>query len=761
MDESKILLNVLCLEDVLNDAHLINEMLVDAGYLVSMDIVSEENEYHSFLKNRNYDIVLADYTLPGFDVYTALKLALELQPEAPFICVSGTIGENIAIDLLKQGATDYILKDRLGRLAFAVRRALEGVRKQKEWKKTEEALNQANSELQNLHNNLEEAIFSVDVLHNKVLQISIAFETVFGYSQAAFFTNPLLWYEIIVPEDKPIVDAGYPVLFSGKNLHHEYRIVTADGQIRWIEAKMKPTLDTIGKLIRVDGIASNITDRKRAEETLRESKAMYQAIFESTGTATFISEESTLILMANKECFSILGYTPVELIGQKWIQYFAPESLQEMMKNHKLRRQNLDMAPKQYEVKLINKQKELRDVILEVSMIPNTKLSIVSILDITERKQAEEALLKLKKAIYTSGEAIFLTDIDGIFTFVNPAFTSLYGFSSEEIIGKATPRIINSGKAGKSFYEVFWSTLLKGDEVKFEIINKRIDGSLINIEASATPVIDEKKNIIGFLGIQHDISDRKHAEQELITAKEKAEESDRLKTAFLNNISHEIRTPFNGILGFLSIIQEEDLTKSERDEFIRFINQSAERLMQTINNIVEMAQIQTGQTKLVLSNTNIKKLTDKLLGRYGTVAESNGLIFTIINDLPTEIESIFTDGIKLKTILSNLIVNAIKFTKAGSIDIRIRKTDYYYEFSVKDTGIGISKNQQESIFELFKQADVTNTRLFEGLGLGLSITKSYIEMLEGKIWLKSEPGKGSTFYFTIPALLNMPLVNGN
>jgi signal transduction histidine kinase len=181
--------------------------------------------------------------------------------------------------------------------------------------------------------------------------------------------------------------------------------------------------------------------------------------------------------------------------------------------------------------------------------------------------------------------------------------------------------------------------------------------------------------------------------------------------------------------------------------------------MHTINDIVEMAQIQTGQIKLAISETNIKKLTDKLSGRFGTVAESNGLIFTIINDLPTEIVSIFTDGIKLKTILSNLIVNAIKFTKAGSIDIRIRKTDFYYEFSVKDTGIGISKNQQKSIFELFKQADVTNTRLFEGLGLGLSISKSYIEMLEGKIWLESEPGKGSTFYFTIPALLNIPLHN--
>src|SRR5665647_263373 len=242
-------------------------------------------------------------------------------------------------------------------------------------KRAEEAHKQANSELQNLHNNLDLAVFSVDVIHNKMLQVSVAHEAMFGYSQEAFFNNTMLWYEIIVPEDKLIVDAGYPVLFSGKNLHHEYRIVHADGQIRWIEAKMKPTLDTNGKLIRIDGIASNITERKRLEETLQESKVKYQEIFESTGTATFIGDENGIILMTNNECYSIMGYNPTEIIGQKWNQYFAPESLQEIMKNHHLRRQNPDLAPKKHEVKLFNKQGEKLDVILNIGMISGTKQS--------------------------------------------------------------------------------------------------------------------------------------------------------------------------------------------------------------------------------------------------------------------------------------------------------------------------------------------------------------------------------------------------
>jgi PAS domain S-box-containing protein len=621
------LLNVLCLEDVLNDAVLINGILADAGFQVKIDITADEKEYLTFIKEVNYDIILADYTVSGFDIYTALNWAKEFQPDVPFICISGTIGDVRAIDLLKKGATDYVSKDRLFRLPFAVRLALENAAKQKEWRRTDEALQQANNELQLLHNNLDQAVFSVDIINNKMLHVSIAHKTVFGLSQEAFFNNPKLWYELIIPEDKPIVDAGYPVLFAGKNLQHEFRIIHSDGQIRWIETKMNPTLDASGKLIRIDGISSDVTKRKQAEEALRESQIKYQAIFESTGTATFISDEQTVIIMANNECFSITGYTPKELQGQKWSHFFATESLQKMIENHNIRRQNPNSAPKKYEVKLVNKTGELRDVILEIGMIPGTQQSIVSLLDITERKKA---------------------------------------------------------------------------------------------------------------GL------------ELIKALEKAEESDRLKTIFLNNISHEIRTPFNGILGFLSIIQTNEITTSERDEYIGFINQSADRLMQTINDIVEMSQIQAGQMKLVITETNLQKLIDKLAYRFGTLAEKQNLRFNIINNLPLQKMTLFIDEIKLKTILSNLINNALKFTKSGSIEIGISEKDNILQFYVRDTGIGISENKQEAIFELFKQSDSSNNRQFEGLGLGLSITKSYIKMLGGSIYLESEPGKGSTFYFTIP-----------
>jgi signal transduction histidine kinase len=236
---------------------------------------------------------------------------------------------------------------------------------------------------------------------------------------------------------------------------------------------------------------------------------------------------------------------------------------------------------------------------------------------------------------------------------------------------------------------------------------------------------------------------------ELIKAKEHAEESDRLKTTFLNNISHEIRTPLNGILGFLSIIQDDDLTGSERDEYTSIFKQSADRLMNTINNIVEISQIQAGQMNLTISETYIKRLIVELFDQFKTDAKNQGLEFNINNHLPNNIACIFTDRIKLKTILSNLIGNAFKFTKAGSIEFGIRQKGDYLEFSIKDSGIGFPENKIKFIFERFMQADVSKSREYEGLGLGLSIAKAYVKMLGGKIWAKSEEGKGSTFFFTI------------
>ena len=249
-------------------------------------------------------------------------------------------------------------------------------------------------------------------------------------------------------------------------------------------------------------------------------------------------------------------------------------------------------------------------------------------------------------------------------------------------------------------------------------------------------------------------------QDELKVAKEKAEESDELKTAFLNNISHEIRTPFNGLLGFLNIMQKGGLSDSDRNEYIGILNNSANRLMNTINDIVEISQIQAGQIKLAVAETNISNLMIELFDRYQADAENKGLNFILKNTLTDANCIIKTDRSKIYTILFNLINNAIKYCENGTIEFGYNSgragttfepvETVELEFFVKDTGIGIPKDRLEAIFERFVQADIKDTRAFQGAGLGLSIAKAYVEMLGGKIWVESQEGKGSTFRFTIP-----------
>jgi signal transduction histidine kinase len=247
--------------------------------------------------------------------------------------------------------------------------------------------------------------------------------------------------------------------------------------------------------------------------------------------------------------------------------------------------------------------------------------------------------------------------------------------------------------------------------------------------------------------------------RELTEAKIKAEESDKLKTAFLNNISHEIRTPFNGILGFLSLLEEDDLEPDERRDYTQIINQSADRLLKTINDIVEIATIQAGQADLTLDQSRVRVILENIQRIYEPAARCKGLEFRLEWDLEQNFEKIYTDEAKLTSVLSSLIDNAIKFTSQGSVGIRVVQRDGQIEFAISDTGQGIAPDKHQIIFERFLQGDFSNTRQFEGTGLGLSIAKAYTEILGGQIRLESEPYVGSVFFVTFPVARTVSLAS--
>ncbi len=238
---------------------------------------------------------------------------------------------------------------------------------------------------------------------------------------------------------------------------------------------------------------------------------------------------------------------------------------------------------------------------------------------------------------------------------------------------------------------------------------------------------------------------------ELESAKKKAEESDKLKTAFLQNMSHEIRTPMNGILGFAELLTNPDLSKDERRSYLEIVTKSGDRMLNTFNNLMEVSMIETNNVSLHYSTINLNGEFGDLYADFKNEAERKNLSFQFVSDLPDHSANIYTDREKLSAILSHLIKNAIKYSQnKGSVTFGYLKKDDVLEFYVKDRGIGIPKERHLAVFDKFTQADVDDKNALEGSGLGLTVAKAYVELLGGEIWLQSIPNNGTTIFFTIP-----------
>jgi len=236
---------------------------------------------------------------------------------------------------------------------------------------------------------------------------------------------------------------------------------------------------------------------------------------------------------------------------------------------------------------------------------------------------------------------------------------------------------------------------------------------------------------------------------ELLRAKERAEESDRLKTSFLHNISHEIRTPMNAIMGFSSFLDDPELTPENSKEYVQIIIKSSDQLLAIIDDIIRIASIEAGQVKIQENEININVLCKLIKEQFSPKVSEKGVTMLLRTDFSDEEAIISTDSTKLTQILTNLLGNALKFTQQGYINFGYKRKGRQLEFFVEDSGKGIPQNMQKLIFNRFSQVETADSRNLGGSGLGLSISKAYAEMLGGKIWVTSQLGKGTTFYFTI------------
>jgi len=352
----------------------------------------------------------------------------------------------------------------------------------------------------------------------------------------------------------------------------------------------------------------------------------------------------------------------------------------------------------------------------------------------------------LKHALDVFNDGVYWMDSDNKFIYVNEAGGKSLGYDATELLGKYL-REVNPTTTTETLDDL-WNKLRTDGTFTAETVHNRHDGTQFNVEIRTTYFKYEGKEYN--YGFARDITERKRTEEELIKAKEKAEESDRLKTAFLANMSHEIRTPMNGILGFAELLKEPNLSGEEQREYIRIIEKSGARMLNIINDIIDISKIEAGLMKVNMNESNINSQIDYIYTFFKPEIEIRGMKLIRKNSLPDNEVIIKTDREKLFAILTNLVKNAIKYSEKGTIEFGYEKKDQYLEFYVKDSGIGIKKERLTAIFERFVQEDISDVKARQGAGLGLTITKSYVEMLGGEIWVESEIGVGSTFYFTIP-----------
>jgi len=370
--------------------------------------------------------------------------------------------------------------------------------------------------------------------------------------------------------------------------------------------------------------------------------------------------------------------------------------------------------------------------------------------DITKQKETELELIKSSERfrVALSDTSIVTWQQDKNLRYIwiyniHPDLDENYviGKTDEEIL--TNPEEINQLRTIKQ--RVLKTGKKETDEVQTTINNKPFYYRL-NVE----PLRNQNKEIVGITCVSVDITQLKLAYRELEIAKEKAEESDMLKSAFLANISHEIRTPMNGILGFTNLLKKPGVEGIKQKEFVDIIQKSGKRMLNIIDQLIDIAKVESNQINISKEETNINELLDNLYNFFHEEATENGLELKLNKSLPDEHCTFNTDPNKLNQVLTNLIKNAIKFTEKGKIEFGYVYNSELLEFYVADTGIGVEINMKEKIFDRFRQEQSTYTREYEGAGLGLSISKAFIEMLGGEIWMESYKGKGSTFFFTIP-----------
>jgi PAS domain S-box-containing protein len=571
------------------------------------------------------------------------------------------------------------------------------------------------------------------------------------------------WDEIVAPEERASGAERYAELIQGKRDTDEYEqlLIRRDGRILVANEKFQLIRDADGKPQYIVGLTVDITETKRAQEALQKSEELFRSIFENAQIGISILDIEAQTHLTNHALQELLGRTQEELRGvEQWNEIVHPDQRSSGAKRYGEIIEGRRDAD-EYENRFICRDGRIVvgngrfQLLRDSSGKPQYLVALTE--DITERRRAQDALQqseKLFRSIFEDAPVgIALYNVPKSQYFTNRALHEMFGCAHEDLdCVEKWDQIVHPDdreSGGKRYAE-----LLEGrhDHDEWEQRFVRRDGRTVIADLSFSVIRDPAGNPQYLLNMTRDITDRKQAEADLITAKEQAMAATLAKSEFLANMSHEIRTPMNAILGMTHLALKTELTARQRD-YLTKTKGAAQALLGIINDILDFSKIEAGKLEVEDTEFRLDKVLEDLSSVVGQKAHDKNLEFLIAspNNLPP---SLIGDPLRLGQILINLVNNAIKFTERGEVVVSVTLEEVIAErvkvkVSVRDSGIGMTPQQAARLFQAFSQADSSTSRKYGGTGLGLSISKRLVEIMGGEIWVESTYGAGSTFFFNV------------
>lgn len=540
---------------------------------------------------------------------------------------------------------------------------------------------------------------------------------------------------------------------SGEQFIAHKQFVDRSKKVNYIEVTYNPIRNSSGEIIGASHIGRDITERKSIENTLKRERDFISTVVEASNLLVMVTDSDGRITKFNRACEEASGYEFEELKDKVFWDVLIPTEKIEAAKlvHHELKSTSL---PKDYTSQWITKDDKICLISWRISLIKDEKgveYVVSNGIDITEEFEVKEIQKRILDILETSSDFIFVSDITGKITYSNSAGRKI--LSLKDLNGLSEIKI-------DSYYPKWANELIQSEGIPTALKKGLWVGETALISGSRELPIshlilahkDEKDEVKYLSTVARDISRQKRLEGELLSTRDKALEIAKTKSAFLANMSHEIRTSLNGIIGLSEILSNTELTK-EQSKYAEAIKSSSDILLTIVNDILDFSKIEAGKFHLEKIVFDLREMAEAILELFAEPVCRKGIEMALFID-PEVPKTLKGDPRRLRQVLTNLVSNAIKFTEKGEIIInvkldKVKREKIGLHFSVKDTGIGISENAQEYLFEEFTQADVSIPRHYGGTGLGLTISKQLVELMGGEIGVNSEKGKGAEFWFTI------------